>query len=86
MMVDVFGRLGFGQGFRYVTAIVEVIGAIGLLVPKFAGRAALLLAVTMACAVLAHLTVLGGNPGPAILLLVLTATIAWVRRREIALG
>lgn len=86
MMVDVFGRLGLGQGFRYVTAIVEVIGAIGLLVSKVAGKAALLLAVTMAFAVLAHLTVLGGNPGPAIGLLVLTAAIAWVRRREIAVG
>lgn len=86
MMVDVFARLGLGQGFRYVTAIVEVIGGIGLLVPRFAGRAALLLAVTMAFALLAHLTVLGGNPGPAIVLLVLTAAIAWLRRREIALG
>lgn len=86
MMVDVFARLGLGQGFRYVTAIVEVIGGVGLLVPKFAGKAALLLAVTMAFAVVAHLTVLGGNPGPAILLLVLTGAIAWVRRRELALG
>lgn len=86
MMVDVFARLGLGQGFRYVTAIVEVIGGIGLLVPRFAGKAALLLAVTMAFAVLAHLTVLGGNPGPAIVLLVLTSAIAWVRRRELALG
>ncbi|WP_375398732.1 DoxX family protein [uncultured Sphingomonas sp.] len=86
MMVDVFARLGLGQGFRYVTAIVEVIGGIGLLVPRFAGKAALLLAATMLCAVLAHLTVLGGNPGPAIILLVLTGAIAWVRRRELVLG
>ena len=86
MMVDVFARLGMGQGFRYLTAAVEVIGGVGLLIPKFAGRAALLLAVTMAFAVLAHLTVLGGNPGPAILLLVLTSVIAWLRRREIAFG
>lgn len=86
MMVDVFARLGLGQGFRYVTAAVEVIGGVGLLVPRFAGKAALLLAVTMTFAVLAHLTVIGGNPGPAILLLVLTGAIAWVRRRELALG
>ena len=86
MMVDVFARLGLGQSFRYVTAAVEVIGAIGLLVPKFAGKAALLLAVTMAFAVLAHLTVLGGNPAPAIVLLVLTGVVAWVRRREFALA
>ena len=86
MMIDVFARLGLGQGFRYVTAIVEVIGGVGLLIPRFAGKAALLLAVTMAFAVLAHLTVIGGNPVPAIVLLVLTSAVAWVRRREIALG
>ena len=63
-----------------------MIGGVGLLIPKLAGKAALLLALTMACAVTAHLTVLGGNPGPAILLLVLTGTIAWVRRGELALG
>lgn len=79
MMIDIFARLGLGQGFRYVTAIVEVIGGVGLLVPKLAGKAALLLAVTMACAVLAHLTVLGGNPVPAVILLVLTSGIAWFR-------
>ena len=86
MMVDIFARLGFGQGFRYVTAAVEVIGGIGLLVPKVAGKAALLLTTTMGFALVAHLTVLGGNPGPAILLLVLTGAIAWVRRGELALG
>lgn len=86
MMVDVFARLGLGQGFRYVTAMVEVVGAIGLLIPKFAGKAAALLATTMAFALIAHLTRLGGNPGPAILLLVLTSAIAWVRRGELTLG
>ena len=85
-MIDIFARLGLGQGFRYVTAAVEVIGGVGLLIPKLAGKAALLLAITMAFALVAHLTVLGGNPGPAILLLALTSAIAWVRRREIAVG
>lgn len=86
MMIDVFARLGLGQGFRYVTAMVEVVGSIGLVIPKVAGKAALLLAITMAFALVAHLTVLGGNPGPAILLLVLTSAITWVRRRELALA
>lgn len=86
MMIDVFARLSLGQGFRYVTAIVEVVGSVGLVIPKVAGKAALLLAITMAFALVAHLTVLGGNPGPAILLLVLTGTITWVRRRELALA
>ena len=86
MMVDIFARLGLGQGFRYVTAIVELIGGVGLLIPRFSGKAALLLAVTMAFAVLAHLTRLGGNPGPAILLLVLTSAVAWTRRSALKRG
>ena len=64
MMVDIFARLGLGQGFRYVTAAVEVIGGVGLLIPRFTAKAALLLAVTMTCAVVAHLTVLGGKSCP----------------------
>lgn len=63
-----------------------MVGGIGLLVPRFAGKAALLLAVTMAFAFVAHLTVLGGNPGPTILLLVLTGGVAWVLRRDVARG
>lgn len=86
MMVDIFARLGLGQGFRYLTAAVEVTGGAGLLISRFAGKAALLLAVTMTCAVVAHLTVLGGNPAPAILLFTLTATVAWIRRRDITGG
>ena len=31
MMVQSFEEIGLGQGFRYVTAIVEIVGAIALL-------------------------------------------------------
>lgn len=81
-MIDMFARLGFGDGVRYVTAVVEIIGGVGLLIPRLAGKAATLLAVTMAFAVIAHLTTLGGSPVPAIVLLVLTAAIAWFRRDD----
>jgi putative oxidoreductase len=32
--IDLFGQIGIGQWFRYVTGIVEVIGAVGLLIPR----------------------------------------------------
>jgi putative oxidoreductase len=81
MMVQLFGVLGIGQWFRYVTGAIEVVGAVLLLVPSLAGFGALALAVTMGGAIITHLFIVGGNPAPAILLLAATTTIAWTRRR-----
>jgi putative oxidoreductase len=79
-MVDVFARLGAGQWFRYLTGALEVIGAIGLLIPGAAFYAATLLATVMVGAVVAHLAILGGNPTPAIVLLLIVSTVAYLRR------
>src|SRR5581483_9167847 len=57
VMVREFEQVGLGQWFRYLTGTLEVIGAVGLLVPKFSRWAALLLAVVMVGAIVAHLTV-----------------------------
>jgi uncharacterized membrane protein len=43
-MVQEFEQIGFGQGLRYLTGILEVSGAVGLLIPKVRFRAALLIA------------------------------------------
>jgi len=80
VMVNEFNQVGFGQWFRYFTGTLEVAGAIGLLVPKFSRWAALLLAVVMAGAIVAHLTVLHSPPTLAAILLVLAVLIAWLRR------
>ncbi len=79
-MVAEFGKLGFGQWFRYVTGLLEVAGAIALLVPGYAFYGGSLLATVMAGAVIAHLAVLGGSPVAAIVLLLLTGAIAFLRR------
>lgn len=84
MMVGIFDHIGIGQWFRVVTGLVEVIGAIALLVPATAALGGLLLAVTMVFAVLTHLFVIGGSPVPAIVLLLITATIAWLHRNNLA--
>ena len=44
-----------GQWFRTVTGLVEVTGAIALLIPVTAGLGRLLLAVTMCFAIFTHL-------------------------------
>lgn len=79
-MVAVFAKVGIGQWFRLLTGMLEVGGGIALLVPRTAAFAAVLLALVMVGAVIAHLTVLGGSPALAVMLLVVCAGIAWLRR------
>ena len=76
-MVQVFEAIGFGQWFRHVTGVVEVGGAVLLLVPATGFVGALLMAVTMAFAVATHLMLIGGSPAPAIALALLSAFLAW---------
>ena len=82
IMVQTFGVIGIGQWFRYFTGTIEVVSALLLFVPSLAFFGASALAVTMVGAVIAHLAILGGSPAPALVLLVLTSAIAWVRRPE----
>jgi putative oxidoreductase len=82
-MVQLFASIGIGQWFRYVTGIIEIVGALLLLTSRFAPVGAVALALTMAAAVATHLLVIGGSPiAPAILFL-LTSTIAWMRWRSV---
>jgi putative oxidoreductase len=79
-MVQLFSAIGVGQWFRYVTGTIEVVSAVSLLVPPLAVFAALALAATMIGAVFTHLFIVGGNPAIPLVLLIVTVTIAWMRR------
>jgi putative oxidoreductase len=72
-MVDLFAQIGLGQWFRVVTGVVEVTGAVALLIPGLASIGALWLGATMVGAVATHLFVLHTNPVPAIVLGLLNA-------------
>jgi len=76
-MVQVFDAIGFGQWFRYVTGVVEVGGAVLLLVPATGFLGGLLMAVTMVFGVATHLVLIGGNPAPAMVLALLSAFVTW---------
>jgi putative oxidoreductase len=80
-MVDMFEKIGFGQWFRYVTGSLEVAGALLLLLPRTAAIGGWLLAAVMIGAVGTHLFLIGGNPIPAAVLLVLAVTVGWARSR-----
>jgi putative oxidoreductase len=56
--VKEFEMIGFGQWFRYVTGILEVTGAIGLLIPKYRFWAALLIATIMLGATMINIWIL----------------------------
>lgn len=79
-MVEIFDKVGIGQWFRIVTGLLEVSGGILLLIPRLTFYGAALLLLIMVGAVTAHLTVLGGNPVPPLILLVLNAVTTWLTR------
>jgi putative oxidoreductase len=79
-MGELFDKVGRGQWFRYFTGLLEVAGAIGLMIPRYAFYAAGLLVVVMVGAIIAHLTVLGTSPASPVVLLILSGTIAWLRK------
>lgn len=83
MMVETFAAIGWGQWFRYVTALVELGAAALLWVPVFSVIGASLLLVTMICGALFHLFVIGPSAVPALVLAVLCAVLIWLDRMHI---
>jgi putative oxidoreductase len=81
-MVQEFAQIGMGQWFRYLTGILEVTGAIGVLIPKYRFGAALQIAVVMVGATAANIWVLHLPPlaGLTAFLLAAALALAWLRR------
>ena len=79
-MVELFDKVGLGQWFRYLTGLLEVAGGVGLLIPRYAFYAAVLLVFVMIGAIITHVAVVGGSPAPAASLFVLSGIIAWLRK------
>lgn len=85
--VQTFSEIGAGQWFRYLVGTLEISGAIGLLIPRLAGLAAIELTGVMTGAVATEVFLIAdGDPVTPLVLLVIAATVAWFRReRTIAL-
>jgi putative oxidoreductase len=79
-MVQEFTQVGLGQWFRYFTGILEVAGAICILVPKLSRWGAVLLSAVMSGAVVAHLTALHTPATLPAILLVMVLAVTWLRR------
>ena len=78
-MVEMFATIGIGQWFRYVVGALEIGGAIGVLISRLSGLAALGLVCLMVSATLTNVLVLGASPLLPIVLLIVSALVAWGR-------
>jgi uncharacterized membrane protein YphA (DoxX/SURF4 family) len=75
-----FETIGFGQWFRYLTGACELAGAIGLLIPRLSGLAALGLVGVMVGATLTNLFLLPGMAPVAVLTVLLGVLFAVIAR------
>ncbi len=82
-MVTMFDDIGVGQWLRFVTGTLELLGAVGLLVPRVRALAAACLAALLVCAACTNVLVLDAAPILPLVLAVVAAAIAVVRRREL---
>jgi putative oxidoreductase len=78
-MVEMFATISIGQWFRYVVGALELAGAVGVLIPRLSGVAALGLIGLMAGATLTNVFVLGTSPLLPIALILLSVLVAWGR-------
>lgn len=81
-MIQEFAQIGIGQWFRYLTGVLEVAGAIGVLIPRFRLWGSLILAAVMAGATYVNLAVLHVPPLARLTVFLLAASLllAWLAR------
>jgi putative oxidoreductase len=81
-MVALFTAVGIGQWFRYVTGILELTGAVLIVVPRARSIGAVLLATIMLGAITAHLFILHVPPTAPVVLFLLSGFVVWGRRSD----
>ena len=84
MHVQNFAAWGYPSWFMYPVGVVELGGAVSLLIPRLTGYAAVLLGATMVGAVVTHLVNAEWLSWiPATILLVLLALVGYARRQPV---
>lgn len=82
---EIFDRIGFGDWFMYSIGVLEIAGAVALLVPLLAGLAGLAFIGLMIGAFTTTVVALDGeNAATPLIVIVPAAAIAWGRRRSTA--
>lgn len=83
MLVEEFDKIGLGQGFRYVTGVVEIIGAIAILAPGYTLYGVAILAAVLVGAFIAQLGPLHGDVVHVLVLATLVALVGWLARPKL---
>lgn len=77
--VAIFETMGTASWLPFIIGVLEILGAIALVIPRLTGIAAVAFVILLVGA-LVSLAIWGGNPVLAIVLLIFSAVIAWGRR------
>jgi uncharacterized membrane protein YphA (DoxX/SURF4 family) len=83
--VKLFNEIGAGDWFRYLTGVIEVLGGLLVVIPQTAAIGLIILALTMAGAVLIVALIIGramDSIFPGIFLLGLIGLFIWNRRKS----
>jgi putative oxidoreductase len=83
IMVQEFDAVGFGQWFRYLTGLLEIIGAVVVLAPPYSAFGAALLLVVDIGAFIAQIAVLHMDWIHTIVIGALLATVVYLQRDQI---
>lgn len=80
MMVTEFGEVGLGQGFHFLVALIEIAGAVMVLIPRtrFYGAATLL--IVCVGALFAQVLRIHGDLIHVFVLIAVTGVLAWLVR------
>jgi uncharacterized membrane protein YphA (DoxX/SURF4 family) len=80
-MVGWFAQIGWGQWFRYLTGLLDIIGALLLFLPRWTFYGSLVLACAIGTATVLTIALpLHQNPAVPLTLTSLAVTLAWLTR------
>ena len=86
MMVEEFDTVGLGQWFRYLTAVLELLGAIALLVPSTSALGAILLLAVDVGAFVAQVEVLHKDWIHTIVIGAVLVALIYLHRQQLRNG
>ena len=78
-MVEMFATIGIGQWFRYLVGVLELAGAVGVLVPRVSGLVALGLVCLMVGATFTNVFILDTNTSITLALTLVSMLVVWGR-------
>jgi len=83
LWIRIYTEIGIGQWFRYATGMIEIVGAVLLLVPRATPISVALLLCTLVGAFLVHVFILGVGVPHSVVVLLLFAAVSGIGWRHL---